>query len=50
MEHIAKELNLDPVVVKKLNYYKQGDVRTTYWHMDASLIYTVKCQNCRLDR
>ena len=26
MEHIAKELGKDPLEVKRLNFYKQGDV------------------------
>ena len=30
MDHVAKTLNLDVEAVKRMNLYKQGDVRIKY--------------------
>ena len=36
MEHIAKELGKDPLEIKRLNFYKQGDVsRFRYFFLQA---------------
>ena len=34
MEHIAKEIGKDPLEVKRLNFYKQGDVSWFSFHAD----------------